>query len=215
MRPRAPRGENGTAPVPARGRAPLLGIAAFGLVFGVLSSTVNHVGGLVAVYASKTVDSAWAWLLVAFLASLTGRGWGSFIRTAAVLVPAVIGYYTSDTLFGTYGPADDLSWLILLADVVVYLVLSFLVSAGLALLNLGIRSRGGLGILSSVVVPVYIASDALMLYAHLANASWADPYLVRVSLVVGLSAAAGTIVLVLVRTLRWLKREKPAVMRSL
>ena len=211
MRPRAPREESGTAPVPARGRPPLLGVAAFGLVFGVLSSTVNHVGGLVAVYASKTVDTAWAWLFVAFLASLTGKGWGSFIRTAAVLVPAVIGYYTSDTLFGTYGPADDLRWLILLADVVVYLVLSVLVSAGLALVNIGIRSRGVLGILASVVVPGYIASDALTLYAHLANASWADPYLVRVSLAVGLVAAVGTVVVLLARARQWLRREELAV----
>ena len=75
MRRRAPHQEDGTAPRPgASGRATLLRVAAFGLAFGVLSSALNHVGGLVAVYASKTVDTAWAWLFVAFLASVTGLG---------------------------------------------------------------------------------------------------------------------------------------------
>lgn len=214
MRRRAPHQEDGTAPRPgASGRATLLRVAAFGLAFGVLSSALNHVGGLVAVYASKTVDTAWAWLFVAFLASVTGKGWGAFVRSIGLLTPAVIGYYASDTLFGTYGPADDLRWLILAADVVVYLVLSVLVSAGLALLNIGIRSRGVIGILASVVVPGYIASDALTLYVHLVKESWADPYLVRVSLAVGLSAAVGSLVLVLVRTRLWLRSQKLPVYR--
>jgi hypothetical protein len=177
----------------------------------VLSSTLNHVGGLVAVYAANAVDSAWAWLFVAFLASLTGTGWGSFIRTVQLLVPAVMGYYGSDTLFGTYGPAEDMHWLILGADVVVYLVLSLLVSGGLAFLNLATRSPGALGILASVVVPCWIAADALSLYARLAPAPWASPYLVRVTLAVGVTAAVGTVGLLLVRSRRWLSAEGLAV----
>jgi hypothetical protein len=186
-------------------------VASFGLAFGVASSTLNHVGGLVAVYASKTVDTAWAWLFVAFLASLTGRQGESFTRTAQLLVPAVIGYYASDTLFGTYGWAEDLRWLILAADVGVYLVLSFVVSIGLALLNLGIRSPGALGIVASAVLPGFIAADALTLHAHLASAPWADPYLVQVSLAVGISAAVGTVGIFLVRGRRWLLGENLAL----
>lgn len=77
------------------------------------------------------------------------------------LIPAVLAYYGFDSAAGVYGVGEAFEATGLIADVAYWAVLSGVVSAGLALLNLGMRRGRAVGLACAAAVPAYISVDAL------------------------------------------------------
>lgn len=184
--------------------SPYVLLAVFGLGFGVTTSVLNHLGGPVFSYVSKVIGSGWWWMAIAFLVSLTGRRWGVFFRTAMFLLTAVGAYYVSDHLFGTYSRGDEVRWSWLVMDVIVYFVLALAASFAFTVLGFAIRSQRAIGVLAAAAVPGWIAFDALGMHAGLVRESWADPFLMSVSLWVGVVAGVVAVGVLAICVRRWL-----------
>jgi hypothetical protein len=149
--------------------AKVLSLLLVGLAFGVLTSAVNHGFGPYPEHTSEILGDEWTWLTAGFLAAWVGHAWmQSVVRACAVLVPAVLVYYISDLMQGTYtnaamrpggGSTIDLPGLFV--DVVFYTLLAVVTATVLGLLVSTIRRGGLMGILAALALPVYIARTVL------------------------------------------------------
>lgn len=178
-----------------------------GLVYGMLTSAVNHGFGPGSAYVSKVLGDGSVWLAVGLAVCLAGRTWAvAALRGLAFYLPAVGAYYVADVVAGVYhspplsdpfGPARfDVTGLAL--DVVLWVVFGSVTSALLAVLVVLIRRGGVLGIVAAVAVPAYIAYSALTLYAQQRTWNLAlDPISVEMNLLIGVSAAAVAVVVAL------------------
>lgn len=172
-------------------------VCGLGVVFGWLVSATNHGLGPCSEYSSKLMGSSWAWLAVAALCCLGGRGWrAASLRGLAFLAPAVVTYYLADLLQGAYGrPSIDAPGLV--SDVAAYCVIACLASVVLGAVTVLGRRRGLLGLISRVTVPGYIAQSAFHTYVNAGGSAGGPGPIGRdVSMAVGLLGLATTVVIV-------------------
>ena len=157
----------------------LVVICAFGATFGWLTSAANDgLGGGLSAYISNVIGTSWGWLAAGLAAVWPSRSWREGIsRGMSFYVPAVCVYYISDLTKGVYDtfifdpqslgssfgdPYIDFGAAVM--DIMVYLVISGVVSAGLSVLS-AIQRRGGLmAILAVAAVPAFVALDAFRSY---------------------------------------------------
>jgi hypothetical protein len=174
-------------------------VCILGVLFGWLVSSTNHGLGPWSDYSSKVIGSSWAWLALATLCCLGGRGWrAASLRGFAFLAPAVGAYYLSDVLQGVYG-TSRIDAPGLLSDVVAYCVLACLASAALGAVAVLGRRRGPLGLTARVAVPAYIAQSALRTFIHARSSTVGPGPIARdVSVVVGILALLTTMAVVLI-----------------
>lgn len=175
-----------------------------GLVFGLLTSAINHGFGPGSAYVSKVIGNGWVWLAAGLLACIAARDWRSAaVRGLAFYLPAVLAYYVSDVAAGVYssppfadpGSPEQFDVLSLVVDLGFYLFLSCITSCLLATLVAFIRRGGIIGVAAAVAVPGYIALSAFWLNSQWASATVAiDPLLIRMNLAIGVTALIVTVV---------------------
>lgn len=164
-------------------------IICLGTSLGVLNSACNH--GFGPAYAAKLIGNSWGWMVPGLATCLAGHTWKrAFIRGIAFFVPAVLGYYISDSLAGVYTGRDitnpDGPPRFFLGDVLMdsffYLIMTSITAAGLAVLAAWYHSSGKSRFLSLTIVPAYIAWDAHYTASFLRQDPWPsrDPELLRV-----------------------------------
>lgn len=183
----------------------------FGVLFGWLTSFTNHGHGPWSEYSSKVMGSSWAWLALAALCCLGGRGWRTAsLRGFAFLAPAVGTYYLADLLQGVYG-TSRIDAPGLLSDVVAYCVMACLASAVLGTVTVLGRRRDLLGLTARVAVPAYIAQSALHAYLNARSSTVGpDPMARDVSMLVGLLALVTALAIVLIGLTRHTEDELPS-----
>jgi len=158
-----------------------------GAAFGATNSIANHHNEMV--YFTKLVGNDWGWLTAAMIACWAVRSWlQAFVRGLAFLFPAVLAYYISDALHGTYITVDmrnptgpkEFDLLGMLVNIFAYSVISLLTAAVLGLLVVRIHQRGFLGLVAWMAVPSYVAWSAWHTHSYLGRTP-DDPELLRVA----------------------------------
>lgn len=182
-----------------------------GVMFGVVTSLVNHGLGPAAHSVSKVLGSGSAWLVAGWCASLTGRGWrGAFRHGLSFLLPAVTGYYIADAASGVYtSPSFDdpmgpvtFDLLSVVTDLGFYVVLALAVSAVLGVVAALMQRSGLIGLVAAVVVPGYIAVTQLRLHQQLIALEFArDPAEIAATWWSGMAAALATLAIIPARML--------------
>lgn len=178
-----------------------------GVLLGWLTSAANHGYVPGGPHLPKLIGSAWAWLAATFLVSWPAHQWtDAFWRGMQFLIPAVFAYYTADLLSGTYDQvlvessgAATIDVLGLIADVVAYLVIGTLAAGGLAVVVVGIRRGGIIGLLAGLVIPAYFAYTGFAA----ARVSSHDVALQSVATWVGTLGAAAGVALMVFAASRW------------
>ncbi len=186
-------------------RALLLVLA--GMCFGWLASAANHGHLPGSPHVPKVLGNDWAWLCAAFVAAWPARGWtAAFRRVGLFLIPAVVAYYVSDLFAGTYDQAlpssagtAGIDGTGLITDVIAYIVIGLLTSAGLALLVTAIHRGGLIGLVASLVLPAYLVYKGF----GTARISDDDAALQVVATWVGIAGLAAGVAVILLGARRW------------
>lgn len=187
-----------------------------GMCFGWLTSAANHGYLPGSPYVPKVLGNDWAWLSATFVAAWPARRWtAAFQRGGLFLIPAVVAYYVSDLVAGTYDQAFPSASTVsvdgigLITDAIAYIVIGLLTSAGLALLVTAIHRGGLFGLLASLVLPAYLVYKGF----GTARMSDHDVALQVVATCVGVIGLATGTAVILVGARRWSAR-RPAKTRS-
>ncbi|MEA5154078.1 hypothetical protein [Raineyella sp.] len=188
-------------------------LAVTGIVFGALTSAINHGFGPGQEYVSKVLGSAWCWLLAAYAACLTGRNFRMSVRRGlAFLIPAILAYEIGDLVGGSYDTAlpglprqfDLLNFTIWTAY---YIILSLITAVVLSTILVATRSGGLVGFFGTIVVPGLVAYLALDTYRGLIVQPGFDPIGQVVNLTAGTVAAVVTGAVGLIALIRSLTRR--------
>jgi hypothetical protein len=186
-----------------------------GLVLGALAALAN-VGRLpFAVPVSKLLGNEWPWVAAVFLAGLGGRTWAAAaLRGAELVLPALLVYYALlagfQTCWGAGCPGViDAGLASTLMALVVFSIAGLALSALTGLLVVGSRRPGLSGLVSRLVVPVYLLYSAGSTHHDLQAIPGTDPVGQQMSLLVA-RAAVVTIAGVLLHRAALFLRRSPA-----
>lgn len=192
-------------------RTRLVALLVAGVVFGVVTSLVNHGFGPAAHSVSKVLGSGSAWLVAGWCASLTGHGWrGAFRNGLSFLLPAVTSYYIADAASGVYtSPSFDdptgpvtFDLLSVVTDLGFYVVLALATSAVLGVVAALTQRAGLIGLLAAVAVPGFVAVTQLRLHQQLLALEFArDPAEISATWWTGMAALLATLAIVPARML--------------
>ncbi|GLY20019.1 hypothetical protein Kisp01_70330 [Kineosporia sp. NBRC 101677] len=178
--------------------------------FGALNSAINHGFGPFSQYTAKVIGNDWAWLTACLLAALPMPTWRSATKSGLLFVwPAVIAYYVSDSLRGTYateiGGAQVFDVAGVVMDALLYVVFGSLLAASVGLVVKLFHRGGVLGILSLLSVPAFIAYRAIETRGWMLQDDAPDDHaLLLVSEWIGGTAILTMALIVLGAAFRWI-----------